>query len=381
MKRLVAVLFAALIIGVTPAFAINIGEITADPMAVRGRGADTGVELQISENGTSNSTAENVNITSDTASTENTTNDDPAPAGDQAIYADAQVPDLNGTIIPENITVPQKDTTGIVMQTTDYSCGPAALATVLQNMGFNVTEHELKVLAGTDVSGTTMYGLAQAARSKGLNASGMRLSIGELRPNMIVHVIKDGTPHYSVVREVTNESVKLADPSLGNIEMTREKFSEIYTGNALVITDPNMGVLDVSVNETSNQTNNIDASAQLQNSQTLTTDAMQNIQGRLIWKPAVIIGFIVKVLVKAIKIGKAAWKSGIRRGGALSRRIERAILNRVPFAGHRRVRNAAIEAAYAIGGYIIATHMGRYRFCWTTAIALGSLGAARGATS
>jgi len=146
--------------------------------------------------------------------------------------ADAQIPDLNETetIIPENITIPQKDTTGIVMQSTEYSCGPAALATVLQNMGFNVTEQELKVLAGTDETGTSMYGLAQAAQSKGLNVAGMRLSIDELRPDMIVHVIKDGTPHYRVVREVTENSVKLADPSLGNIEMTREKFNEIYTG-------------------------------------------------------------------------------------------------------------------------------------------------------
>jgi len=79
------------------------------------------------------------------------------------------------------------------MQSTDYSCGPAALATVLQNMGFNVTESELKVLAGTDVSGTTMHGMAQAAKAKGLSAVGMRLSIDELRPDMIVHVIKDGT--------------------------------------------------------------------------------------------------------------------------------------------------------------------------------------------
>jgi len=247
-------------------------------------------------------------------------------------------------------------------------------------MGFNVTEHELKVLAGTDKTGTSMYGLAQAARSKGLSAAGMKLRVDELRPNMIVYVIKDGTPHYSVVKEITNESVRLADPSLGNIELTREKFNEIYTGNALVITDPNMGVLDVSVNETSNQTNNIDASSvQPENSQTLTTETMQDIRGRVV--KAAVIGFIVKVIVKAVKIGKAAWKSGIRRGGALSRRIERAILDRVPFAGHRRVRNAAKGAADAVGVYIIATRMGGHRFCWWTAIALGSWGAAKGATS
>ncbi|MEN4017330.1 MAG: cysteine peptidase family C39 domain-containing protein [Methanobacterium sp.] len=50
------------------------------------------------------------------------------------------------------------------MQSTDFSCGPAALATVLQNMGINSTEEELKVLAGTDTSGTSMYGLVRAAQ-------------------------------------------------------------------------------------------------------------------------------------------------------------------------------------------------------------------------
>jgi predicted double-glycine peptidase len=50
------------------------------------------------------------------------------------------------------------------MQSTGYSCGPAALATVLQNIGISVTEGELKVLAGTDASGTSMYGLVRAAQ-------------------------------------------------------------------------------------------------------------------------------------------------------------------------------------------------------------------------
>ena len=81
----------------------------------------------------------------------------------------------------------------------------------------------------------------------------------------------DGTPHYSVVREVNENSVKLADPSLGNIKMSREKFSEVYSGNALVITNPQ------EVNQTAEQVNNTDAvSVQSHNSQTLTTETMQS---------------------------------------------------------------------------------------------------------
>ncbi|MEN4018220.1 MAG: cysteine peptidase family C39 domain-containing protein [Methanobacterium sp.] len=130
--------------------------------------------------------------------------------------------DLN--INPENdtVTTPQKDTSGIVIQTRDYSCGPTALATVLQNIGISVTEQELIVLAGTDTSGTTMHGLSEVTKAKGVNTVGMRLSVDDLKPNNIVYIILDGQCHYSVIRKISNESVYLADPSLGNIEMSNE---------------------------------------------------------------------------------------------------------------------------------------------------------------
>jgi len=140
-----------------------------------------------------------------------------------------------------------------------------------------------------------MYGLANAVKVKGLNAVGMKLSIDDLKPNNIVFITVNGGPHYSVVREVTNESVKLADPSLGNIEMSKEKFAEVYSGNALVISDPNVPALEVSnltqVNGTTEQTSNgadtNSTSAQADNSKTLTKDEMQSIKGKhrtLEWK-------------------------------------------------------------------------------------------------
>ena len=189
------------------------------------------------------------------------------------------------------------DTTGIVMQSTDFNCGPAALATVLNNMGINTTEQELATLAGTDESGTTMYGLAEAAKAKGLNAVGMKLSIEELKKNNIVYVTIDGGPHYSVLKEVTDTGVLLADPSLGNIEMSKEEFAGVYSGNVLVITDPNVQAQEVSnstqVNGTTkqinNETNQISGNTssepvtdttnlQPQNTETLTNDEMQSIK-------------------------------------------------------------------------------------------------------
>lgn len=42
-----------------------------------------------------------------------------------------------------------------------WNCGPASLATVLNNLGVtNVTQDEIASLAGTDYTGASMVGLA-----------------------------------------------------------------------------------------------------------------------------------------------------------------------------------------------------------------------------
>jgi uncharacterized protein len=136
----------------------------------------------------------------------------------------------------------ETNTASIVMQSTNYNCGPAALATVLNNLGINATEQELATLAGTDQSGTTMYGLVQAAQSKGVNVTGMKLSVNKLKQNDIVFLNIGRNTHYSVITSVTANRVKLEDPILGNIVVSKKIFARIYSGKALVIIDPNVPV-------------------------------------------------------------------------------------------------------------------------------------------
>jgi predicted double-glycine peptidase len=123
----------------------------------------------------------------------------------------------------------------IVMQTTSYNCGPAALATVLQGMGIGCTEYELAQIAGTDETGTTMYGLMRAAMEKGLDARGMRVKVDNLDSNNIVFLNIDDKFHYSVIGQINENTVILADPALGKIEITKNYFERIYSGNALII--------------------------------------------------------------------------------------------------------------------------------------------------
>ena len=123
----------------------------------------------------------------------------------------------------------------IVKQSTTYNCGPAALATVIKAQGIDCTEMEIAKMAGTDESGTSMYGLIQAARKKGREAVGMRLGLDNLQPHNIVFIKINGTAHYSVIRKISRNKVFLADPSLGEIEINKDTFIQIYSGNALVV--------------------------------------------------------------------------------------------------------------------------------------------------
>ncbi|ADP77738.1 peptidase C39 bacteriocin processing [Methanothermus fervidus DSM 2088] len=161
--------------------------------------------------------------------------------------------------------------TDVILQSKDYTCGPAALSMVLQKLGIQATEDELAALAGTTEEGTTMQGLVEAAKAKGVNAVGMKLGINELKENMIVHLMKDGEGHYAVVKEITANTIKLADPGLGNIELSLEKFQEIYTGNALVINQ--------TTNQNTSNTNKTEENITTSN-KILSKEEMQNIKGK-----------------------------------------------------------------------------------------------------
>jgi parallel beta-helix repeat protein len=135
------------------------------------------------------------------------------------------------------------DSGEVVIATTIYTCGPAALATILKSMGIYTSEAELAQLAGTDETGTSLYGLKTAALAKGATTViGARLTTNQLKTNYIVVLSIDGTNHFEVVQNITNTTIYLFDPNLGNIEMTLDKFNELYitsggTGVALIIND------------------------------------------------------------------------------------------------------------------------------------------------
>ena len=195
------------------------------------------------------------------------------------------------------------NTTGIVMSNTASNCGPASLATVLQNLSINVSQDMLAAIAETDENGTTIYGLVQAAQNQGLIVKGLKLKVNELKPWNIVYITLDNIGHYSIVTNINNTTVYLADSDSGNINMNLADFTEAYIQNktseygyALVITND-------SINP------------QLNNNNTLTDNEMKVIKGTgQGWYPS---NPLVKVLAKKILHDAGNPRSAYSKGLAI----------------------------------------------------------------
>jgi uncharacterized protein len=130
----------------------------------------------------------------------------------------------------------------LVRQTYDYSCGAAALATLLAyGLGDTVTEPEILLSVLTFLpkeeeavrkkQGLSLLDLQQVAHARGHKAQGFRLApeyLLQLKGPVIVFIKPRGYEHFSVLKGVRGDRIYLADPSLGNVRMASYKFLEMW---------------------------------------------------------------------------------------------------------------------------------------------------------
>jgi predicted double-glycine peptidase len=126
----------------------------------------------------------------------------------------------------------------LVRQRFDFSCGAAALATLLR-YGFDddISERQILIDLFTQLSddekktaertGFSLLDLQRVARTRGYNAEGFRLEPGQLSMldgPVIVFIEPRGYKHFAVLRGVRGDRVFLADPSRGNIRQPMYAF-------------------------------------------------------------------------------------------------------------------------------------------------------------
>jgi hypothetical protein len=148
----------------------------------------------------------------------------------------------------------------LVRQRFDYSCGAAALATILR-YGFSdeVTERDLLIELFNQQSneelqlsrreGFSLLDLQHVAQARGYSAEGYRLTpqnLLELGGPVIVYIEPRGYRHFAVLRGIRGDRVYLADPSLGNVRMPVYRFLEAWLDDSgtgvIFVVEPQAGL-------------------------------------------------------------------------------------------------------------------------------------------
>lgn len=138
----------------------------------------------------------------------------------------------------------------IVMQSFDYSCGAATMATLLTyywndptgeqdiliDLG-NLLTHEQ--LMERQENGLALTDLKHIAINRGYRAEIGKLdsvhNLYELKVPVIVAISPNNYNHFVVLRRVAGNKVFLADPIRGNISYTVSEFSKIWIANTLLV--------------------------------------------------------------------------------------------------------------------------------------------------
>ncbi|WP_297982169.1 cysteine peptidase family C39 domain-containing protein [uncultured Methanobrevibacter sp.] len=128
-----------------------------------------------------------------------------------------------------------KNTDGIVMAEDNSSCGQASLATALNRFDRNITLDEVSSLINGSENGTSMKSIVETARHYNLTAFGVELNTMDLKENFIVHLNLSEGGHWSLINNITDKYVFLADPIEGNINFTIAEFEKYFSGKAIII--------------------------------------------------------------------------------------------------------------------------------------------------
>lgn len=134
----------------------------------------------------------------------------------------------------------------IIKQNFDYSCGAAAVASLLTYY-YDHPITEEKVLDTIEKKGASSFqDLKKAIESFGFKAVGLAITwstLFELKHPVIVHLVYKGQDHFSLIKHVEEKNIELADPSWGNRKLSIERFrrmfhtrkSQDYMGSILVV--------------------------------------------------------------------------------------------------------------------------------------------------
>lgn len=132
---------------------------------------------------------------------------------------------------------------GIIRQTSELTCGPAAIASLLTFYFDDATsEDEIAKLSGTYQKRTsTLLGLRNACLAKGYEADGYQMSFTQLIQEVeesgipvLVH-FKEPSLHYALVLGQVDDFVLVSDPAVGHVSLDTADFMRRWDNKVLVV--------------------------------------------------------------------------------------------------------------------------------------------------
>lgn len=133
---------------------------------------------------------------------------------------------------------------GVIRQQYDYSCGSAAVATLLtyhyerETSEAEVFEWMIRAGDAEQIQrhGFSMLDMKRYLDSQGLNSDGFRISLDDfirIGVPAITMVDTAGYKHFVVVKGVDEDNVLVGDPAAGTIVVPREHFEALWNGTVL----------------------------------------------------------------------------------------------------------------------------------------------------
>jgi predicted double-glycine peptidase len=139
------------------------------------------------------------------------------------------------------------DMDGVCRQSQPFTCGPAAAVTALSRFGVQATEGELAMQSHTSpIIGTSPWDLYRTLKSnyasQGIEYSFLHMnSIDQLPADAILlAVVRDApaTDHCVAVLSVHENTITIADPMAGLVNMPRESFTHLWRNCGILLQRP-----------------------------------------------------------------------------------------------------------------------------------------------
>jgi predicted double-glycine peptidase len=153
----------------------------------------------------------------------------------------------NGAVFTQKVeSMQERRFRNMVRQHTDYSCGAAALATILR-YAYHLDADEGTVIEGmmgvsdpelVHQRGFSLLDIKRYVESLGMRGRGYRVDENRLRsmriPGLVLMDVR-GFRHFVVLKQVRDDVVDVADPILGNRSIPINEFLESWPSRAVFV--------------------------------------------------------------------------------------------------------------------------------------------------